>query len=450
MYSPVYSEPPPAYHDIFLLDNPVYDAGTEPAPTLTSWVDYGEDPLLTACRNNDRDFLTAYGRLSEGIDYLYTNKGKNSQYEDNISLLHACCYENQPEVVGLLLEWGADPNIKLPESGLTPIEVACAEGYPEIVSILAEHLFPHRLDVNAIHHVKSPDYPADFTLLQLACRSQNVQVVRTLLANHADPNLVAPGWGLPPLHLACAKTVDGEIVSSLLKAKACVNDRYRKSTALHVLCSAEQSSEEALRVLLAGKADINAVTSKGLTPLMLAAQNNAQLAQLLLAEEGVDATRADCQGWQAIHYAAQSGFDVVINELTNKSAEPDARTDKGVTPLHLAVLEKKEPAIYALLERGADPSIKAPVTGYSRAKTCEVTLLLFCYVLFCPITTYALCISGGCDEFWRDKPIHERYVRIYGQACCPACCGLSPLDLADEALRERMTSRVITNQPGAH
>ena len=53
----------------------------------------------------------------------------------------------------------------------------------------------------------------------------------------------------------------------------------------------------------------------------------------------------------AIHYAAQSGFDVVTNELTNKGAEPDARTDKGVTPLHLAVLEKKEPAIYALLEQ---------------------------------------------------------------------------------------------------
>lgn len=450
MYPPVFSEPPPAYHEIFQLDNPIYDAGAEPAPTLTYRVDYGEDPLLTACRNNDLDFLTACWRLSEGIDFLYTNKGKKSQYEDKISLLHACCYENQPEVLRLLLERGAAANITLPESGLTPIEVACAEGHPEIVSILAEYLFPHRLDVNAIHHVNSPDYPADFTLLQLACRWQNAQVIKTLLANHADPNLVAPGWCLPPLHLACAKTVDGEIVSSLLDAKACVSTRYRKSTALHVLCSAKQSSEEALRVLLAGKADINAVTSKGLTPLMLAAQNNAQLAQLLLAEEGVDATKADCQGWQAIHYAAQSGFDVVINELTNKGAEPDARTGKGVTPLHLAVLEKKEPAIYALLEHGADQSIKAPVTGYSRAKTCEVTLLMFCCVLVCPLTTYALCITGGCDEFWRDKPIHERYVRMYGQACCPACCGLSPLDLADEVLQERMTSRVITNQPGAH
>ena len=447
---PVISEPPPAYDDIFPFGNPVYDAGVEPAPTLTSRVDYGEDPLLTACRNNDRDFLIACGRLSEGIDYLYTNKGKKSQYDDKISLLHACCYENQPEVLALLLEWGADPNITLPASGLTPIEVACAEGHPEIVSILAEYLFPHRLDVNAIHHVTSPAYPADFTLLQLACRWQNAQVIKTLLANNADPNLVAPGWGLPPLHLACAKTVDGEIVSSLLEAKACVNTRHRKSTALHVLCSAEQSSEEALRVLLAGKADINAVTSKGLTPLMLAAQNNAQLAQLLLAEEGVDATKTDCQGWQAIHYAAQSGFDDVINELTNKGAEPDARTDKGVTPLHLAVLGKKEPAIYALLEHGADPSIKAPVTGYSWAKTCEFTLLLFCSVLCCPISIYALCISGGCDEFWRDKPIHERCVRMCGQTCCPACCGLSPLELADEGLQERMTSRVITNQPGAH
>ena len=412
---------------------------------------------MTACRNNNLDFLNASSELSRSIDYLFSNKEKDSKLEESISLLHVACSENNPEVVKLLLDRDADPNIKLPKSGLTPIELACADeqGDPEIVEILANCLFSFRLSVNDIHCVKSLDFPADFTLLQLACRTQNVQAIKILLANQADPNAVAPGWSIPPLHLICStKTVDSEIVNSLLEAKASTDTHYQGSTALHLLCSNEQCNEQALRALLAGKADVNAVTEGGATPLMLAIQNNAQMADLLLMDDRTDVNKADCRGWQAIHRAAIMGHKGLINALVDKGVDINAKNVKGVTPLHLAMLEKNEPEIFTLLEHGADASIKAPVTALSRCELCDTTVstcfitgvLLACF----PVT---MALSGpffgkdGWYEQMQKTPIHERCISKYCQALSPGRCGVSPMDMADEGLRERMASRIITSQP---
>lgn len=447
---------PPSYQDVVLSDLSKADTVnvSEPAAASESApgprVDYGEDPLVTACRNNDQDFLTNSQQLARRVDYLFSNKNKGSKLEESISLMHVACIENKPQVVKLLLERDADPNIKLPKSGLTPIELVCTNKkvHPELVQLLASYLFPHRLEVNASHSVTAADYPNDFTLLQLACRSQNVQAIKTLLSNHADPNQVAQGWNTPPLHLVCAaKTVDSETVSSLLEAKADVDVRYKGLTPLHILCKRKTCDVEALRALLAGKADINAVTQEAVTPLMLAIQNNAQLADLLLTYDGININKADHCGRQAIHYAAQFGHEALINVLMDKGADVNAKTNQGVTPLHLAILEKNEPAIYALLEHGADTSIKAPVTAYSRARARCITLCA-CFTVIFPLWLFFPAASGHCDDFWfTERPIYERHVRRYGQTYCPDYCGLSPMEMADESLQEQLASRIVTSQP---
>ena len=451
------SLPPPSYETVLRSDLEKKNTvdKTEPAPAPR--VDYGEDPLVTACRNNNLDFLNASSQLSRSIDYLFSNKEEDSKLEESVSLLHVACSENNPEVVKLLLDRGADPNIKLPKSGLTPIELACADeqGDPEIVELLANCLFSFRVGVNAIHSVKSPDFSADFTLLQLACRTQNVQTIKILLANQADPNAVAPGWSIPPLHLACSsKTVDSEIVNSLLEAEASTDTHYRGSTALHLLCSNEQCNEQALRALLAGKADVNAVNEEGVTPLMLAIQNNAQMANLLLMDDRTDVTKADCRGWQAIHRAAIMGHEGLINALVDKGADINAKNVTGVTPLHLAMLEKNEPEIFTLIEHGADASIKAPVNPFSRCElwdtTCATCMIAGASLICLPITLLlcpSLCEKGGWYEQMQNTPIHERCISRYSQALSPGRCGVSPMDMADEGLRERMTSRIITSQP---
>ena len=449
---------PPSYDTVIKSNVPEEKTVEVSEPASAPRVDYGENPLLTACRNNDLDFLNASEQLSRNIDYLFNNKEKDSKLEESIGLLHVACDENNPQVLRLLLERGADPNVKLPKSGLTPIELACADKQmdPEIVQILAGYLFPHRLDINAIHCVNSPGYPADFTLLQLACRSQNVQTIKILLNNNADPNVVAPGWSVPPLHLSCdAETVDSEVISSLLEAKASVDTHFRGLTALHILCRGQEFNEQALHTLLAGKADVNAVTTPSrMTPLMFAIKNNTQMANLLLMDYRTDINEADYLGWQAIHYAAKAGnCEAVINALLDRGADVNAKANKGITPLHLAILEKNEPEIFALLEHGADTSTKAPVNAFSCGQVCETTCLtsaVACSVLaFLPfflIVSPIFCVNN-CEICRPHKSVHKRCVSRYCQAFCPELCGVTPMEMADEGLRERMACRIITRQP---
>lgn len=450
----------PQHHQTTLANEKKQSVSADPEPIPARRVIFGEDKIVAACFENNLEFLSASEQLCKRIDSVYRNfrNEKNAVIDDKWgTLLHMACYGNRLEVVKLLLERGANPNIKLPESGFSPVEVACADKKlnPEIVSILADCLFPNWLDVNAIHCVAAKNYPSDFTLLQLACRLGNVHAIRTLLEHHADPDLVSPGWKMNPLHLICANNnIDGDAVTSLLRAGASVNARCGGSiTALHIRCSlAGQFVQQPLDALLSWGADVNAVTSNGVTPLMLAAKSNPELALHLLRDDRVDVNVADCRGWQAIHYAAQTNHETVINTLAGKGADANAKANNGATPLHLAVMGKHEPSIFALLDHGADIFTKAPVTAYSPAKICEITAMLCCLVLVCPLAipaVQAMCIVNDCDEFWRDKPIHERHVRRYAQSCCPTFCGLSPMQMADEGLRERMADQiVITSEPG--
>ena len=422
MFNPIPSVPPPSYVQVTLRSSQDSLTGpqSESAPAAPR-VNYSDDHLVIACRNNDLDYLTKNSmELRRCIDYLHVNKKEDSRVEESISLLHVACLENNPQVVKLLLEQGANPNIELPKSGLTPIELACADEQmdPEILSTLAEYLFPHWLDVNAFHCVRSPGYPINFTLLQLACHSQNVQAITTLLAKQADPNLAAPGWDASPLH---------------------------------ILCSHKQCNEQAAQALLAaGLVNINATTSQGVTPLMLACQNNAKLAHLLLMNDSVNVHAEDCQGnHQAVHYAAYYDHETVIKALIEeKDANVNAKTPKGVTPLHLAVIGKCDAAINVLVDHGADTTTKAAFYPFSPIQTFRACLFLTCT---CPtiIAPVVVCV-GVAGEINSGVPIHERVITRFAQSCCPVRCGVSPMELADEELQKHMKRRIpITSQPGS-
>ena len=418
MFNSVSSAPPPSYELATMRSSQEKLTGSqlELAPAAHG-VDYGEDHLVTACRNNDLDYLTSNSeQLRRCIDYLHLNKKEDSRIEESISLLHVACFENNPQVVKLLLEHGANPNIKLPKSGLTPIQLACADEQMdlEILSTLAEYLFPHRLDVNAFHCVRSPGYPKDFTLLQLACHSQNIQAMTTLLAKQANPNLAAPGWDASPLQ---------------------------------ILCKSRQSDEQALQVLLAAEqVNINATTPEGLTPLMLACRNNAKLAHLLLMNDSVNVHIEDCEGNQALHCAAQSGHETVIKALIEKEADVNAKTTKGVTPLHRAVVGKHEAVINVLIDHGADVTAQGALNPYSIV---DAVCACLCVTITCPTVLVPYVVFDVLyEEVVHGVPIHERQTARCAQSCCPVRCGASPMELADEESQHRMRSRLtVTSQP---
>ena len=108
-----------------------------------------------------------------------------------------------------------------------------------------------------------------------------------------------------------------------------------KCTGLHLAVS--QCHSHCCRVLLDAGADIEATDSNGRTPLMCV--GNQIILELLLSR-GANARATGFSGWTTLHYCARYGWNVeAVRSLVVAGANVNAETDKGNTPLMLAVAE---------------------------------------------------------------------------------------------------------------
>ena len=101
----------------------------------------------------------------------------NSRSADGFTALHLACFFNQPPVVALLLQAGADVNVVAENpSKVQPLHSAIACQSVEIV----KHLLAAGAQVNAAQH-------GGWTALQAAAKHGNRHLVEILLQHGADP-----------------------------------------------------------------------------------------------------------------------------------------------------------------------------------------------------------------------------------------------------------------------
>jgi ankyrin repeat protein len=167
---------------------------------------------------------------------------------------------NSPEMVGLLLQRGADPN----EGGGEPLRRAAELNRPDIVRFLINH--GARLDVQR-----------NSALIVAAYRGYP-EVVKVLLESKADPN-IQDQLGYSPLIMA---SLHGqvEIVSLLLTHGAKV-DLAAKNGILPLIAAAEEGSRESIALLLSHGADSN-IRFAGKTPREIAQKRYNSEATVLL------------------------------------------------------------------------------------------------------------------------------------------------------------------------
>jgi uncharacterized protein len=108
-----------------------------------------------------------------------------------------------------------------------------------------------------------------------------------------------------------------------------------------------------------GRKAINCVDSEGVSPLIWAARRGDDVAVDTLIRHGADVSLAQHTGATAFYYASISpspGAAAVVRSLLEAGAPVNARSVRGETPLHLAVIYKDDPKnfIAPLLEYGAD------------------------------------------------------------------------------------------------
>jgi len=160
-----------------------------------------------------------------------------------------------PEVVGILLAAGADPNV-VNEYDRSPLEAVVRQPEPKAVET-ARMLVAAGADIG-------PDRHGD-TALRSALHG-GIELVRVLLDAGADPSEVGAGrhWalnGASPLHVAAHSWVEIEKFRLLLDAASDIDVRNLDGvTPLH--CAVAGRHTEKVRLLLAHGADTTAIADR--------------------------------------------------------------------------------------------------------------------------------------------------------------------------------------------
>ena len=311
--------------------------------------------------------------------------------------LHRAASQGDAALVGILLAADADPNLPNGQGEL-PLAAATRHGHTEVIRLLeaagaevdAQAADGATLTLQQEALPDDPRYPCNNTsFLWFA----PVESLRACLEDGAW--LDEPVWSgdAPLAYLAQwqRRSAIAEKIALLVTAGADANatDAYGH-TPLHLLLGRWEGDGAIVRIgvpaVLGAGADVHARDAQGRAPLHDAVQaagrarasreDAIHLVQLLL-RAGADANARTHLGESPLHIAASGSqrnamvIGDVIPALLEAGAEVDARTNDGQTPLHAAVQADRPAAVVALLDAGADPTLRDGAGNLADPTSCE-------------------------------------------------------------------------------
>lgn len=246
-----------------------------------------------------------------------------------------------PAGIRALLARGADPNARN-FLQFTPLMFAAASGQVDVARTLVA--------AGAKVDAASP-YG---TALTFAGLGASAPVMQFLLARGARPDPHRPD-GITVLMLA-ARNGQSELIKTLLAKKADVNARDNdQGTAL--IHAARAGQTKAARVLLEKGAAINAADSQGWTALVHAGLNGHLNCVRLLLAKGADPNLRDKKGRTPVMVVASySDRPEVVRALAEGGADLQAKDGKDRTALALAAARGRTESAQVLRDRSTDPS----------------------------------------------------------------------------------------------
>ena len=306
----------------------------------------------TAAQRGQQDDL-------EGLTYLQSLAPADINRQDGSGrvLLHYAVLDGYLLVVRVLLKVpGIDVNVR-DDEGNTPLYLAVHRNQNLIVNAM---LKTATIDVNM------KDF-ADATPLQLAAHTGNLAILRMLLAAPGVELNSRDCHGFTPLLSAACENHPLCVKALVETAGVDVNVTSKKGWT--PLCSIAQFGfVECFKVMLeCEKVQINLATYEGgWTPLFCAAERNRlECLKMLLARPDVDVNAATSRGASPLHIAALHGFDQCLEELLKRpEIEVSRPCFDGATPLHNAatrnrwrclrrLLNHKDVQVNAVAEDGA-------------------------------------------------------------------------------------------------
>ncbi len=258
----------------------------------------GFTPLLFAARQGDLE--SARILLDAGADV-------NEAAADGLSVLLVATDSGHEDLALFLLEHGAEPNV-VDRNGMTPLHFALVRG------------------LSVVRGVRFSSMADDVSYM---IRPVMSRLVKGLLEHGADPN--------------------ARLSRNLPRGRNSYRPSIKTSGATAFLLAAAAGEADVMRLLVAnGAGPALATKDENTTPLMAAAggawleDRTAEEERLALeavkaaVELGADINARNNTGLSALHGAAYSGADEIIQFLVGKGAVVDAKDEIGQTPWSIA------------------------------------------------------------------------------------------------------------------
>ena len=384
------------YDYLFPLTKPELRSYVELAGTL-------DKGLLYRQQRNDENYYrveafrsaAVYGNVRAVSEAIASGIDVNAINPGGSTALYNACWHRKMSVVRILLEAGADPNLK-PDDGIgnTPLMEClhddCIETFRMLIKAGA--------DVNGKNN-------QDITVLIMAVSCPNIEAVRLLLEGGADVN-----------------------------AQNCIGD-----TALY--WAIPDSTEEIVEILLEADAQVDTANDLSYSPLMLATYLNKTRIVEILQTAGASTAGLDrVELIQAIEQTAPQQ----VQALLARGTTPNAYHYQGNTALGLAIETGKLEICRLLIQAGADTEFvhwgqrqSALLNAVKRRKTEVIKLLiegnvnlnlqgeeggetaLIEAVRYCNLDAVRLLVEAGADVTIRDRLGHAAlyYVDCQGSQC---------------------------------
>jgi ankyrin repeat protein len=250
------------------------------------------------------------------------------------SLLHAAAQRGHLDLAGLLLESGADINVRN-GSNESPLDVASRNKQGKVARFLAE-----RMGLAVAPEAISEDV---------------VDIDQPLLGHgNGGSNQHTPNDGHEmTLHDASSRGLL-PVIRSLLDRAVDINSRNAKlETPLDV--ASQRGKVDVARLLIDRGADVNCYNMEGHTPLDASSMSGHVDVARLLLDHGAHVDTRCRRRFTPLHHASDYGHFEVVQLLVERGANVNAVGDYGLTPLQLARLgdEGDRRVNQLLIEHGA-------------------------------------------------------------------------------------------------
>lgn len=325
------------------------DEDVNPGPQSAS----GRFPLSEAVVNNHAEaaaFLLAQG-ASVNNDRGPFNLRSQAYGQGATPLMLAAGYNN-PELLDLLLQHGAEPELK-DDACKTALAYAAWEGHWETTRRLLEN--------NA--NPKNASDALERMLIDVA-ENDEPEKVRLLLRHGIKPDFESSSQQMVFYRTLQKAASRNDLETARLLLNSGLHPDSEAATFPALVLAAEKGHSRMVKLLLASDADVDAQIKasgnyEGRTALHAAARNNDEAMVHDLIRRGAEMEKADADGQTAFTHAVKKGHNDLAKKLHNTyGALMDwafVEDSVTLTPMMVAANRGNEDMIDFMLARNVDP-----------------------------------------------------------------------------------------------